>query len=554
MKRIVNLMLTGLLLGGLFVPLLGCGSDSVEDEAAQNQTITVQRGDLTIDITAVGNLALSRTEDLAFDLFYPEGTVEEVLVEEGDTVEEGQALAKVDTLEWADELSTLEDDVITAERQLAAEQRDLIQAKINLSNAETSLEETDTTYDLTDFKVAQVAIDEAEENLEDTLFIWSKYDEGTTGYDHYTEVVRQAQTRLDTAEDRLEAMSAGFDTEEIAIKKLQVELAQGRLEDAQMAIVDAEKALSDAQEDLDEAKGKSPIITAPFAGFITMVNVEGGDDIMTGTVAVQLADPAEFEADIMVSEMDILQVKLGGEALVGVDAMQGLSLPAEVTHISPTATIQQGVVNYTVKVELQSSEAAAQERQEARQEVSENITEQIQQGELPDHLKQAIAEGRNSQERTEETRGRRQSGEISSGGRSQGQTSTTQESGRGQTSPTQESGQRPTTISESSQLREGLTVTVSIIVDSRTNVLIVPNSAITTQRRQTYVNVVLPDGSIEERAIEIGITDYQFTEATEGLSEGEQVVISLGSTTTTSTTQQRQDGQRMYIPGMGRPR
>ncbi|GAI95589.1 unnamed protein product, partial [marine sediment metagenome] len=51
---------------------------------------------------------------------------------------------------------------------------------------------------------------------------------------------------------------------------------------------------------------------------------------------------------------DILQVELGGEAWVQVDAMQGLSLPAEVTHISPTATIQSGVVNYKVKVEVES--------------------------------------------------------------------------------------------------------------------------------------------------------------------------------------------------------
>ncbi len=528
---------------------LSCASESGPATVPESQVVTVQRGYLAIDVTAVGNLALSLKEDLAFDLFYPEGTVEEVLVEEGDTVEEGQVLAKLDTSEWADELSTLEDDVITAERQLAAKQRDLIQAEINLRNAKTSLEETSTTYSVSDFKVAQADVDEAEKNLEDTLFKWAKYDEGTTGYEHYAEVVRQAQARLDTAENKLEAMLSGFDTEEVAIKKLQVELAQGKLEDAQMAIVDAEKALLDAQEDLDEARNKSPIITAPFAGFITRVNVEGGDEIMTGTVAVQLADPAKFEADIMVSEMDILQVKLGGTAWVQVDAMQGLSLPAKVTHISPTATIQQGVVNYKVKVEVESLEAlmqeqqqAMQEQQQARQQASENITEQIQQGELPDRLKQAIAEGRITQEQADEMMKRMQSGEMPF----------PPTGDRGQTPFTSEDGQMPTAIPENFQLREGLTVTVSIIVDERNNVLLVPNAAITTQGRQTYVNVVSPDGTIKERAIQTGISDYQFTEVTEGLSESEQVIVPLGTTTTTPTTQQGQRGG-MFIPGMGRP-
>ena len=62
--------------------------------AVGNQVVPVQRGDLTIDISAAGNLALSITDNLAFDI---SGIVEEILVEEGDSVEEGQLLVKLDT-------------------------------------------------------------------------------------------------------------------------------------------------------------------------------------------------------------------------------------------------------------------------------------------------------------------------------------------------------------------------------------------------------------------------------------------------------------------------
>ena len=96
--------------------------------------------------------------------------------------------------------------------------------------------------------------------------------------------------------------------------------------------------------------------------------------------------------------MDILQVKLEGEAWVEVDAMQGMSLSAKVTHISPTATIQSGVVNYEVKVEIESLEAVVTQRQEARQQAMADIAA----GELPAPLQQAIDEGRLTREQAEE--------------------------------------------------------------------------------------------------------------------------------------------------------
>ena len=98
--KILKILLVTLVLGGLVVASFGCGAESDEAESPETQIITAQRGNLTVDITAAGNLALSRTEDLVFDLFFQEGTVEEVLVEEGDAVEEGQVLARLDMEEW----------------------------------------------------------------------------------------------------------------------------------------------------------------------------------------------------------------------------------------------------------------------------------------------------------------------------------------------------------------------------------------------------------------------------------------------------------------------
>ena len=428
--RILKLILISLILGGLIILLLSCTSESDSESLLENQVVTVQRGDLTVDIISAGNLVLSHTEDLAFDLFYEEGTVEEVLVEEGDTVEEGQVLVRLDTEEWEDELTALEG-------QVTAKERDLLQKEINLISAENDLEDAEDAW------LETVSVGRKIIRLEQRLDWYLENDPDDV--EKINEIKQELEWRWN------EFYRVASDSDEMTMKEMALELAHGQLEDAQ-------NALQDAQKELDKVKSKSAIIVAPFSGFITVINVEGGDEVMKGTIAVELADPEKFEADIMVSEMDILQVELGGEAWVQVDAMPGLSLPAEVTHISPTATIQSGVVNYEVKVEVESLKP------------------------------------------------------------------------------------------EGFQLREGLTVIVSIIVDERNDVLLVPNVAITTQGRQTYVQVMSQGGIIEERSITTGISDWQYTEVTEGLSEGEQVVVPEGTTTTSATEQGSPGG--MWMPGM----
>jgi multidrug efflux pump subunit AcrA (membrane-fusion protein) len=424
----------------LSVTMAGCGSDS--EPETTNEIATVQRGDLTVDITASGNLALSVTEDLAFDIpgTIEEITVAEVLVEEGDSVEEGQVVAKLDTSEWDDMLIDLK--------------RDLLQAEIDLSNAELTLEEA-----------------------EDDTYITSTGD------------IREQYT----------------DPDEIDILEMKVELAEARFEDAQQA--------------LDEANEKSPEVIAPFDGFVTAVNVDGGDEVKTGTVAVAIADPNKFEADILVSEMDIMDVELGGTAYVEVDALEELSLPAEVVHISPTATISSGVVNYQVKVEVESLETVIQEQQAAMPDMPE-----VSSGEPPEFMQQAIDSGEMTLEEAED-----------------------------QLEQMQQAQAEQLAALENIELREGLTVTVTIIVDESTDVLLVPNGAISTQGGQTFVQIVSSDGTIEQRTVTTGISNWQYTEITDGLSEGEQVVVPQGTATTSTTTEQEGPPGGMMMPGMGGP-
>ncbi len=65
--RISKIMLIVLVLCVVSVFSISCGPESDSAVVTEDQVVAVQRGDLTIDITAVGNLAFSHQEELTFE-------------------------------------------------------------------------------------------------------------------------------------------------------------------------------------------------------------------------------------------------------------------------------------------------------------------------------------------------------------------------------------------------------------------------------------------------------------------------------------------------------
>jgi len=85
-----------------------------------------------------------------------------------------------------------------------------------------------------------------------------------------------------------------------------------------------------------------------------------------------------------------------------------------------------------------------------------------------------------------------------------------------------------TSVLESIELRQGLNVSVTLLIAEKADVLLVPNAAISTAGNQSFVTVLAEDGSEEDRQISTGISNWQFTEVTDGLEEGE-VIKTYGS-------------------------
>jgi multidrug efflux pump subunit AcrA (membrane-fusion protein) len=586
-KITIALILALLVIMVMTATLSGCGS-SESTSTGQNQTYTVQRGNISEDITAAGNLALSTVEDLTFDLFYQKGTVASVNVAVGDTVTKGDVLASLDTSEWNDQIQALEDALTAAQRDVTTKQRALITAQRQVANAEQAITtaQNQVTAKQLALRQAQLNLETAQYNLaaiadikdqQDIIdrdtnlleFIETKLLESVSpsanpldfqfwtnekarvtaelaaaqkelrdilagnSINVSTTVALQVvslQLALDTAQMNLDNAMQAIDTASTAVTNAQQDLvfAEQDAANAQDNVDAANKAVTDAQQNLAEAKAASPDITAPIDGFVTKINAAGGDQVLSGAVIIEVADPDKFQADILVSEMDITQVAVGGDATVSLDAISGITIPAKVTRISPTATIQSGVVNYSVTVELESLTALAA--------AADNIT---------------IGSG---------TRPSFPGASDNFTGGSPGMIGNTDNAtiGNFPNFP----GSDNVTVNNNFQsmiaaavssveLRQGMSATVSVIVQQSVNVLMVPYSAITTENGKSYVQVITDTGATEKREIQTGVTNYSYTEVTSGLSEGEK--ISLAQTASSSSSSQSnstfRQGQSFIIPG-----
>jgi HlyD family secretion protein len=88
-----------------------------------------------------------------------------------------------------------------------------------------------------------------------------------------------------------------------------------------------------------------------------------------------------------------------------------------------------------------------------------------------------------------------------------------------------------------------MTANVQVILDTHTDVLAVPGTAIRSDGQGYYVNVVGSDGTAQRVDVTTGYTDGELTEVSGELQEGQTIYI---SEPTTTTTQQQGRGLNLF--------
>ncbi len=382
----------GLVLTALLLPVLaltacqGAGGATVTQ-----QLVKVERGDMTISVTGNGQIGTSREARLAFG---SGGKVAEVLVKDGEEVKQGQVLALLDT-------GALEVAYAQAEVSLMQAETGLAQAKLSRQQAEVALQNARDSEDTLNAALlnAQVALDQARRVLNTSITAvdyraaeanlrkaeqWYEYvlragRETGPGGDDWPLALKRAEDALDAARAAYDNALAGYDSEDITIKKNQVKAAElshdaamknleklgdtiatqelqleaaTLAEDQAASSVDlARQSLTDAQRQLDEAT-----ITATFDGTAATVNAKAGDVVPSPTFSPQtivyLVDLTQLELVVEVDEVDIPQVTVGAEAIITVDALPHEEFHGEVIAIYPVAREVGGVVLYDVRLSL----------------------------------------------------------------------------------------------------------------------------------------------------------------------------------------------------------
>jgi len=151
-RRAVLFVIVVALIAAATLALLGTRSGT-RTGSPRFRTEKVTRGDLTVTVTATGNLEPTNQVDVGSEV---SGLVEAVFVDDNDRVSSGQVLARLDT-------SKLNDEVANAEAALAAAEAHVLQAAASVKEADANLARLEKVAELSGGKVPSVAeLDTAE--------------------------------------------------------------------------------------------------------------------------------------------------------------------------------------------------------------------------------------------------------------------------------------------------------------------------------------------------------------------------------------------------------
>jgi multidrug efflux pump subunit AcrA (membrane-fusion protein) len=363
-----------LLMLALAVLLTACAGG---EEATADPADLAPLEDFVPVISATGVVKPTQWVTLSFP---SGGLVRELLVERGDQVDKGQALAQLSSIEQARAAVTAAQlEYINADQTLddLLENADLFsaQAQLALANAMDALDKAEYTWTVRQKgnRASGNTIDAAEANL---TLANEEVDRAEDAYEHASgdagkalalsnlaaakqqrdsiqrninwylgepdEIeqalldaeLAEAQAAVAAAEREYEKVKDGPDPEAL-------ELAQARFDNAQASLNAAEQALADME------------LQAAFEGTISEVFIRNYEFVAPGQPIMLLADLSELVIETTdLNEIDVAQIEIGYPASITFDALPGIVLEGTLTYIAPKSSQGTGV-NYLVEVQLE---------------------------------------------------------------------------------------------------------------------------------------------------------------------------------------------------------
>ncbi|ABZ83685.1 conserved hypothetical protein [Heliomicrobium modesticaldum Ice1] len=280
------------------------------------------------------------------------GRVQEVLVKEGDRVEAGQIIARLESRELVEQLNqakaalaqaqighTLTADTVDGQVAQAKAALDAAQAKLDALKKGARPQEIEQARAAVD--QAQVAYDNAKLNAERTEKLFANGAASAKQRDDAQSAADVALATLKMAKEKLSLVEAGARPEEIDGAKAQVEQAAAALQLAiasrsQVSLKAAATDQAQAAVEAAQAMVDNTVIRAPQKGVVTAKLVQAGEMVAAGLPIVTVVDIDTVWVKANVPEDKVAQLQLGQEIEVSVEGIEN-RLTGKLTWVSASA-------------------------------------------------------------------------------------------------------------------------------------------------------------------------------------------------------------------------
>lgn len=232
------------------------------------------------------------------------GRIDDLSVDEGDAITEGQTLAVLEKVYFEDSIAQLRAQADQAKANLA--KLEAGNRREEIAQAEATVKEREATV-----ANAKVSLERADQLLKKAVGSQKAYDDAQAAY-------REAEARLNSARQALRVMQLGSRVEDI-------DGARAQLADREAAVQVATRQLADAE------------LTAPSQGVVLSRVREAGAIVAAGETVFVLSLTNPVWVRSYVSEVDLGRIRPGMEVMVKTDTPGAPVVKGQIGFISTTA-------------------------------------------------------------------------------------------------------------------------------------------------------------------------------------------------------------------------
>ncbi|MHC5764592.1 MAG: efflux RND transporter periplasmic adaptor subunit [Nostoc sp.] len=340
-------------------------------------TVPVAAQNVTLRITASGKVVPVQSVNIS-----PKnpGVLSQLYVEQGDRIQQGQILARMDSAGIEAQRSQYRANLAQSQAQLAealagSRPQEIAQAKARLAQSQAQLAAAkagnrpqEIAQSQSQVDAAQARVNYTNEQVKRYEYLYKEGAEKKQLLDQAISDDKSARANLEEAKKRFSLVQSGTRTEEIDQRQAAVNEARAALvllEDGtrseeivqrQAAVASAEAQLKGVQVQLEDT-----IIRAPLSGIVTQKYAEPGAFVTPTTSASTSASATSssivavargLEILAQVPEADLGRIKQGQQVEIVADAYPDQVFKGHVRLIAPEAVVEQGVTSFQVRVAL----------------------------------------------------------------------------------------------------------------------------------------------------------------------------------------------------------